>query len=1002
MAGINLRKACLDSFAQIAGEDAKDALVYMDAGAGEAFHFLGGLSALLPFGPRAVCSLENASAKDAEVLLCPVANDAVEKVLVITTHLLSYMHQYIHHCLQAHNAVKVFTVLTSLSEEAHAAHPDSRLGPDAFHEYKRWLMEDYQLLSQKANAEHAATEDFDIARVEKPRGVTSEVPEQIFHADAVNQVKDEAEENLDDPSVFTVKIKHLPMIICPLTSRAFVFPSSGILARAPLAELNSPLGIGFPYTKGTAGRHEDDGIPIGGTLLAHFLHHLAGQKRVIILGGEWTLAKPVGEKPIRHRIETPDGHYKRDRGPDLKIACPIFKGKKHDDLDVHVQSFERYVELKHIMEEEWEEYFPHTLKEAARKWYYHYPASKLQVYKKLKKAFILEYTDDRGDEDILSSSDDSKELLLDCSVSVVSLLSLKFDVYTLGPLSNEVGKHLTELSGLADVSVRSRKPAGLLLIDRTLDLVTPSSHGDSLLDRIFAISSRRSDEINTKSLRASPNTVCRRALDVRVADAAADLQEVWMPGVQSKELVDLLSKYELGEGVIHLKREKDLNDSTPLNKTIPMLRAMGHSVFDSVEARKNGNLDFILEKRVSDSLRVLETWLQEAVSHGSMKSSKVGAITAQNIHSLCNLLSQNLLSAAQHADLIQISKAVEIAIDPALTSKWDGLLNAEKVLLMSVGDSSQSIASQICDLVYQSIDKGNCKDQALTQPRAQNLFTLRDALTLAIVGYGLVGQSFENLLSERPFLRDEEEKLKQAVVDAILQGSEEGLGFLQGLEDSLALHRQDVPEEPTTSDSGRTEAAMEEDKEPHLEFSNEGWEAWDDEVDVDTGRGEANEIDYQRIQLKLQVRDRVETIFGRLHFVSEAKQLLLAKAKASVFDDYDGFGGSSSTRKSLIFRLLMLLFAKAEIPGMEHHASFVGRILKSGFGRFGLRQVKPKLSDSKIILVFVIGGINGVEICEAKEAQAVYKMEDEVDIVLGGTSFLTPDDMFDLLMGSSF
>ncbi|MCO5598368.1 hypothetical protein L7F22_052463 [Adiantum nelumboides] len=991
MAGINLRKACLDTFAQIAGEDAKDALIYMDAGAGEAFHFLGGLSALLPFRPRAVCSLENASAKDAEVLLCPVANDAVEKVLVITTHLLSYMHQYIHHCLQAHNAVKVFTVLTSLSEEAHAAHPDSRLGPDAFHEYKRWLMEDYQLLSQKANAEHTATEDFDIAKAEKPHGVTSEVPEQNFHADAVNQVKDEAEENLDDPSAFTVKIKHLPMIICPLTSRAFVFPSSGILARAPLAELNSPLGIGFPYTKGTAGRHEDDGIPIGGTLLAHFLHHLAGQntkrKGPIFIGRD-TPSLRARFSPL----DSVNDVWTEDRVVyQLMFAIEALL----ESIRVPVQDLEELCEqsedcmgrLVWLQDQScW--YLPFTF--LLRPDWPHPP---LVVMRSIRDAVAIFGTQ----EDSLRVAQEMVSGI--CKGFSVPWLSLKFDVYTLGPLANEVGKHLTELSGLADVSVRSRKPAGLLLIDRTLDLVTPSSHGDSLLDRIFAISSRRSDEVNTKSLR---NTVCRRALDVRVADAAGDLQEVWMPGVQSKDLVDLLSKYELGEGVIHLKREKDLNDSTPLNKTIPMLRAMGRSIFDSVEARENGNLDFILEKRVSDSLRVLETWLQEAVSHGSMKSSKVGAITAQKIHSLCNLLSQNLRSAAQHADLIQISKAVEIAIDPALTSKWDGLLNAEKVLLMSVGDSSQSIASQICDLVYQSIDKRNSKDQALTQPRAQNLFTLRDALTLAIVGYALVGQSFEILLSERPFLRDEEEKLKQAVVDAILQGSEEGLGFLQGLEDSLALHRQDVPEEPTTSDSGRTEAAMEEDKEPQLEFSNEGWEAWDDEVDVDTGRGEANEIDYQRIQLKLQVRDRVETVFGRLHFVSEAKQLLLAKAKASVFDDYDGFGGSSSTRKSLIFRLLMLLFAKAEIPGMEHHASFVGRILKSGFGRFGLRQVKPKLNDNKIILVFVIGGINGVEICEAKEAQAVYKMDDEVDIVLGGTSFLTPDDMFDLLMGSSF
>ncbi|MCO5570404.1 hypothetical protein L7F22_024125 [Adiantum nelumboides] len=115
------------------------------------------------------------------------------------------------------------------------------------------------------------------------------------------------------------------------------------------------------------------------------------------------------EKPVRHRSGTLDGHYKRDRGPNLKIACPIFKGKKHDDPDVHIQAFEQYAELKHIMEEEWGEYFPHTLKEAARKWYYHFPASKLQVYKKLKKAFILEYTDDRGDENILCELDRIKQ-----------------------------------------------------------------------------------------------------------------------------------------------------------------------------------------------------------------------------------------------------------------------------------------------------------------------------------------------------------------------------------------------------------------------------------------------------------------------------------------------------------------------------------------------------------------------------------------------------------------
>ncbi|MCO5562106.1 hypothetical protein L7F22_015732 [Adiantum nelumboides] len=113
--------------------------------------------------------------------------------------------------------------------------------------------------------------------------------------------------------------------------------------------------------------------------------------------------KATRKKERTHRSRSLVGHYRehQDKGPDLKIACPIFNGKRHDDLDVHIQAFEQYAELKQLAEDEWGEYFPHTLKEAARKWYYHYPASKLQLYKKLKRAFLLEYTDDREDEDIL-------------------------------------------------------------------------------------------------------------------------------------------------------------------------------------------------------------------------------------------------------------------------------------------------------------------------------------------------------------------------------------------------------------------------------------------------------------------------------------------------------------------------------------------------------------------------------------------------------------------------
>ncbi|MCO5596260.1 hypothetical protein L7F22_050320 [Adiantum nelumboides] len=130
-------------------------------------------------------------------------------------------------------------------------------------------------------------------------------------------------------------------------------------------------------------------------------------------------------RSVGHKSKTLDGPYKKDKGFDLKIACPIFKKKKHDELDVHKQAFEQYAELKHILEEEREKYFPHTLKEAARKWYYHYPASKLQAYRKLKKAFILEYTYDRGDEDILCELDRIKQGKLSVRKYVQKIKELK-------------------------------------------------------------------------------------------------------------------------------------------------------------------------------------------------------------------------------------------------------------------------------------------------------------------------------------------------------------------------------------------------------------------------------------------------------------------------------------------------------------------------------------------------------------------------------------------------
>ncbi|KAH0722049.1 hypothetical protein KY289_005093 [Solanum tuberosum] len=95
---------------------------------------------------------------------------------------------------------------------------------------------------------------------------------------------------------------------------------------------------------------------------------------------------------------------------------------------------------------------------------------------------------------------------------------------------------------------------------------------------------------------------------------------------------------------------------------------------------------------------------------------------------------------------------------------------------------------------------------------------------------------------------------------------------------------------------------------------------------------------------------------------------------------------------------LLLTVVGYILAGENFPSSTVGRLFKSGFGRFGLGQTKPSLADHDVILIFVVGGINGVEVREAQEALSE-SSRPEVELILGGTTLLTPNNMFELLLG---
>ena len=52
------------------------------------------------------------------------------------------------------------------------------------------------------------------------------------------------------------------------------------------------------------------------------------------------------------------------------------------------------------------------------------------------------------------------------------------------------------------------------------------------------------------------------------------------------------------------------------------------------------------------------------------------------------------------------------------------------------------------------------------------------------------------------------------------------------------------------------------------------------------------------------------------------------------------FETDSYSRKNLLYKLILAVLTRYDIPGLDYLSSAVGRLFKSGLGRFGLGQVR--------------------------------------------------------------
>ncbi|URE44004.1 Sec1 family [Musa troglodytarum] len=360
--------------------------------------------------------------------------------------------------------------------------------------------------------------------------------------------------------------------------------------------------------------------------------------------------------------------------------------------------------------------------------------------------------------------------------------------------------------------------------------------------------------------------------------------------------------------------------------------------------------------------------LASGESYQSVDTSSKGDIYADDLVNVTGKQeSKKLLVSVHHFPMILCPLSPRVFVLPSEGTVAEACLSNDSDDSVSPGLPSISTglpsdgedvppgATLTANFLYHLAAKMNMQRPALSYLKELELLypagTL-DALLLSMIGYILAGESFPTSASSGPFSWEEEHSLKEAVVDAVMENpSSAKLHFLHGLCNELEAKLN----------KGQEDSA----KPPKVDAFDDQWGSWDDEEADDQ-----NEQAYGDMQLKLELRDRRRNLTLREGLVASSK-----------------YGSDADTRKGLLYKLLTTLLAKYDVPGLEYHSSAVGRFLKSGFGRFGLGQAKPSFGDQNVLLVFVVGGINNLEIREAVEAVAEYGRPD-IELIVGVSSSL--------------
>ena len=219
--------------------------------------------------------------------------------------------------------------------------------------------------------------------------------------------------------------------------------------------------------------------------------------------------------------------------------------------------------------------------------------------------------------------------------SVSKMMDVQPEAFCVGPLSERVGNVLAFVP--AHDSSRNAR-AAFCIVDRSLDTATSSQHSDYFIQQMF----------------------CSVGIDHVDGDAEGDHY-----GDDGDTAVD-----ELRPSLFH---PGDVGTSS-------------------------GYVEFLTSKSQREAALFVRKWLKESIRQSSLKFTgrlKPGAVSAEDIEALCQVLLDDPAARVRHASLIQISSIVCQCLRGG--SAWDELAKGEQIARLSAEDGPDSLSGLILD-----------------------------------------------------------------------------------------------------------------------------------------------------------------------------------------------------------------------------------------------------------------------------------------------------------------